>query len=57
MVDGPDQTFASTPSLTTLKLLLTLAVTFGRKVFTVDISTAFLHTLKTGEDILLNSPK
>ena len=27
VVDDPDQTFASTPSLTTLKLLLTLAVT------------------------------
>ena len=54
MVDGPDQTFASTPSLTTLKLLLMLAVTFGWNVFTGDISTAFfLHALTTGEDIFL----
>ena len=48
VVDDPDQTFASTPSLTTLKLLLTLAVTFGWNVFTGDISTAFLHALITG---------
>ena len=56
MVDDPDQTFASTPSLTTLKLLLTLAVTFGWNVFTGDISTAFLHALITGEDIFIIPP-
>ena len=56
VVDDPDQTFASTPSLTTLKLLLTLAVTFGWDVFTGDISTAFLHALITGEDIFIIPP-
>ena len=56
VVDDPDQTFASTPSLTTLKLLLTLAVTFGWNVFTGDISTAFLHALITGEDIFIIPP-
>ena len=43
-------------SLTTLKLLLMLAVTFGWEVFTGDISTAFLHALITGEDIFVISP-
>jgi hypothetical protein len=51
VVDDPDQTFASTPRLTTLKLLLTLSVAFGWDVSTGDISTAFLHALPTGEDI------
>ena len=58
VVDDPDQTFASTPGLTTSKLLLTLAVTFGWDVFTGDISTAtaFLHALITGEDIFIIRP-
>ena len=56
VVDDPDQTFASTPSLTTLKLLFTLSVAFGWDVSTGDISTAFLHALITGEDIYVIPP-
>ena len=43
--------FASTPSLTTLKLFLALSDAFGWDVLTGDISTAVLHALITGEDI------
>jgi hypothetical protein len=53
VVEDPDQTFASTPSLTTLKLLLTLSVACGWDVSTGGISTAFLHALITGEDIFV----
>jgi hypothetical protein len=56
VVDGPDQTFASTPSLTSLKLLLTLSVAFGWDVSTGDIGTAFLYALITGEDIYVIPP-
>ncbi|CAE7220981.1 RE1 [Symbiodinium natans] len=42
-VNDKDETFASTPSLTTLKLLLTLAVARGWHIAVGDISTAFLH--------------
>jgi len=56
VVDDPDQTFASTPSLTTLKLLLTLSVAFGWDVSTGHISAAFLHALITGEDIYVTPP-
>ena len=56
VVDGPDQTFASTPSLTSLKLLLTLSVAFGWDVSTGDIGTAFLYALITGEDIYVTPP-
>eukprot|EP00438_Fugacium_kawagutii_P005573 Skav228719 [mRNA] locus=scaffold1830:163434:164903:- [translate_table: standard] len=56
VVEDLDDTFASTPSLTTLKLLLTLAVAFGWKITTLDISTAFLHALVTGEDIFVIPP-
>lgn len=56
VVEDPDQTFASTPSLTTLKLLLTLSVAFGWDVSTGDISTAFLHALITREDIFVIPP-
>ena len=48
--------FASTPSLTTLKLLFTLSVAFGWDVSNKDISTAFLHALITGEDIYVIPP-
>eukprot|EP00438_Fugacium_kawagutii_P000228 Skav212273 [mRNA] locus=scaffold732:198163:199647:- [translate_table: standard] len=56
VVEDLDDTFASTPSLTTLKLLLTLAVTFEWKITALDISTAFLHALVTGEEILVIPP-
>ena len=42
-VNDRDEVFASTPSLTTLKLLLTLTSAFGWFVTTGDVSTAFLH--------------
>ena len=44
-VEDKDETFASTPSLTTLRLLLTLAVAKGWHISIGDISTAFLHAL------------
>ena len=42
-VDDRDELFASTPSLTTLKLLLTLSSAFGWHIATGDVSTAFLR--------------
>ena len=55
-VEDLDDTFASTPSLVTLKLLLTLASSFNWTVTCADISTAFLHALITGEEILVIPP-
>ncbi|CAE7690184.1 unnamed protein product [Symbiodinium sp. CCMP2592] len=49
VVEDPDDTFASTPSLATLKLLLTLACTFNWFVLAGDVSTAFLHALLSEE--------
>ena len=49
IVEGPDETYASTPSLLTLKTLLTLAVARGWHVTLADISTAFLHALMDGD--------
>ena len=48
-VEDEDETFASTPSLTTLRLLLTLAVAKGWHISIGDISTAFLHALVDGD--------
>ena len=45
----PDDTYASTPSLITLRLLLTLAIAFDWFVIAGDVSTAFLHALLTDE--------
>ena len=45
----PDDTYASTPSLITLTLLLTLAVAHGWYLLAGDVSTAFLHALLTDE--------
>ena len=47
VVDDHDQTFASTPSFTTLKPLSTLSVAFRWDVSTGDISTAFPHASTT----------
>ena len=44
-----DELFASTPSLTTLKLLLTLSSAFGWRIATGDVSTAFLHAAVDGD--------
>ena len=49
IVEDPDETYASTPSLLTLKTLLTLAVARGWHVTLADISTAFLHALMDGD--------
>ena len=48
-VEDEDETFASTPSLTTLRLLLTLAVAKGWHISVGDISTAFLHAVVDGD--------
>ena len=50
-----DDTFASTPSLATLKLLLTLACTYNWFVLAGDVSTAFLHAL-LNDDIFVIPP-
>ena len=54
-VEDKDETFASTPSLTTLRLLLTLAVAKGWHISIGDISTAFLHAL-VSEDFYVIPP-
>ena len=48
-VEDRDELFASTPSLTTLKLLLTLSSAFGWHIATGDVSTAFLHAAVDGD--------
>ena len=48
-----DETYASTPSLLTLKTLLTLAVARGWHVTLADVSTAFLHASVDGEVLVL----
>ena len=45
-----------TPSLSTSKLLLTLAMAYQWSITTLDISTAFLHALVTGDDIFVIPP-
>ena len=42
VIEDTGDTFASTPSLTTLKLLLTLSIAFGWRISTLDISATFL---------------
>ena len=54
-VEDKDETFASTPSLTTLRLLLTLAVAKGWHISIGDISTASLHAL-VSEDFYVIPP-
>ena len=44
-----DTLYASTPSLVTLRLMLTLAIARGWAISLADISTAFLHALLTEE--------
>ena len=48
-VDDRDELFASTPSLTTWKLLLTLSSAFGWYIATGDVSTAFLQAAVDGD--------
>ena len=53
VVEDPDETYASTPSLLTLKTFLTLAVARGWHVTLADVSTAFLHAPMDGEVLVL----
>ena len=53
VVEDPDETDASTPSLLTLKTLLTLAVAHGWHVTLADVSTALLHASMDGEVLVL----
>ena len=55
MIEDPDDTFASTPSLATLKLLLTLACTYNWFILAGDVSTAFLHAL-LNDDVFVIPP-
>ena len=52
-VEDLDDTFASAPSLVTLKLLLTLASSFNWTVTCADISTALLMRLSLARKYLL----
>jgi hypothetical protein len=52
-VQDKDNTFASTPSFTTLKLLLVLAVARNWYILGADVSTAFLHALWTGVETFI----
>ena len=49
-INDVDDTFASTPVLCILKLLLVLALAKGWSLFTYDITTAFLHASLNPED-------
>jgi hypothetical protein len=52
-----DDTFASTPLLTTLRMLLTIGLSRGWNFYTGDISTAFLHAaLEEGGRIIVRPP-
>ena len=53
VVEDPDETYASTPCLLTLKTLLPLAVARGLHVTLADVSTAFLHASMDGEVLAL----
>ena len=53
----PDTRYASTPALSTAKVLLSLAANLGWKVRLGDVSTAFLHVeLPEGEEIDVQPP-
>ena len=56
VIADKDDTYASTPSFVTLKLLLTLAIAKSWFVLGGDVSTAFLHADWVGEDILVFPP-
>eukprot|EP00438_Fugacium_kawagutii_P021963 Skav208059 [mRNA] locus=scaffold1124:307567:309060:- [translate_table: standard] len=50
-----DETFASTPTLVTLRVLLLLSLSRCWSIVTCDISTAFLHVLMT-EKVFMKPP-
>ena len=56
VIADKDDTYASTPSFVTLKLLLTLAIAKSWFVLGGDVSAAFLHANWVGEDILVFPP-
>jgi hypothetical protein len=56
VIADKDDTYASTPSVVTLKLLLTLALSKSWFVLGGDVSAAFLHADWVGEDILVFPP-
>jgi hypothetical protein len=56
VIADKDDTYASTPSFVTLKLLLTLAVAKLWLVLGGDVSTAFLHANWVGEDTFVFPP-
>jgi hypothetical protein len=54
-IEDADETFASMPTLITLKTLLTVAQAKGWSVRAADVSTAFLHATLT-EDVYIRPP-
>ena len=57
VIEDKDDTFASTPSFTTLKLLLTVALAKRWYILGADVSTAFLHANWIGETIHVWPPE
>ena len=57
LIEDKDDTFASTPSFVTLKLLLTLALSRHWYCIGADVSTAFLHALWSGETTYVWPPE
>ena len=56
VVEDKDDTYASTPSFTTLKLLLVRAIPRGWFIFGADVSTAFLHAVWNKIDTFIWPP-
>ena len=57
IIEDKDDTFASTPSFTTLRLLLVMAIARNWFCLGADVSTAFLHALWTGPDTFVWPPE
>ena len=55
-INDTDETFASTPVIMVLKLLLVLALAFNWSIQCFDIATAFLHALLDDSDKLWVHP-
>ena len=55
-IEDKDDTVASTPSLSTLKLLIALSIAMNLDVVVADVSTAFLHAT-LWQKILVIPPK
>ena len=52
-----DDTYASTPVFTILKVLITIALALGWSMLTCDVSTAFLHADLLDYDLFMIPPK